>query len=76
MAKHLTPKIIGSRIRAARQKANISQAELARMLKYKKRTACAYISRVENGKAGETRLSTIGRIAKALGTTSEALLAN
>lgn len=69
---HPPSRHLASNIRAAREAANLTQLALAHKLGYAGPDAGAYISRLESGQ--EPRIDTLGRLAKALDTTIEALL--
>lgn len=64
-------KVLGGRIRAAREGQGLSQDQLARMIGGVSNGAG--ISRIERGKVG-MQLETLKRIAEALGTTMSSLL--
>lgn len=75
MTLSILNKNLGNNVRAARLLANKTQLELAHDIGYSGPDAGAYISRVEAGQQ-EPRLDTIARIAEALGTTTEKLIAS
>ncbi len=62
-------KQLGQNIKRIRLKKDISQGDIARELDVSR----GYISTIENGKTNPT-LSTIAKIAKALGVTNDELL--
>ncbi len=62
-------KILGNNIRRIRQERGMTQSDLCRSLEVDR----AYMSNIESGKKNPT-LSTIERIAKALGVQSSELL--
>lgn len=62
-------KQLGANLKRIRTKKGISQGDIARELDVSR----GYISTIENGKTNPT-LSTIARIAKALGVTNDELL--
>ncbi len=62
-------KQLGANLKRIRTKKGISQGDIARELDVSR----GYISTIENGKTNPT-LSTIARIAKALGVTNDQLL--
>lgn len=62
-------KQLGANLKRIRTKKDISQGDIARELDVSR----GYISTIENGKTNPT-LSTIARIAKALGVTNDELL--
>ena len=62
-------KQLGANLKRIRIKKDISQGDIARELDVSR----GYISTIENGKTNPT-LSTIARIAKALGVTNDELL--
>lgn len=61
---------LGERIRAAREVRGLRQDQLAELA----RLSQEYISRIETGIKKDPRVSTIGRIAKALGVSISTLL--
>jgi transcriptional regulator with XRE-family HTH domain len=74
MAKKTPPeKRIGPNIKRLREDAGITQLDLAHKLGFVGPEAGAYISRVESGLV-EPRVSTLSRIAKALGASMDDLL--
>lgn len=62
-------KQLGANLKRIRTKKGISQGDIARELEVSR----GYISTIENGKTNPT-LSTIARIAKALGVSNDELL--
>lgn len=66
--------VIGSNIAAARLTTGMTQLALAHALGWRGPDAGAQVSRIESGKV-EPKLSTLQRLADALGVTLDSLLA-